>query len=86
MKSFQMPAYDLRKELVAFIDNTNDEELLLLLKEDFVFYRKLKDDDITDDLNEEQSGELKKLSEEDERIDVYSLDEFKRATVQWRTK
>lgn len=81
-----MSAKKLKKELVSFIENTNDEELLSLLKEDFVFYGKVKDTDITDDLSDEQIKELKQISEEDESKDVDSLDEFKNATQKWRTK
>jgi hypothetical protein len=86
MKSFHMSANDLKKELVAYIESTNDEELLSLLKEDFVFYGKVKDADITDDLSNEQIKELKELSEEDITIDTHTLDAFKKATQQWRTK
>lgn len=81
-----MSAKKLKKELVSFIENTNDEELLSLLKEDFVFYGKVKDADITDELTDEQIKELKQLSEEDESKDVDSLDEFKNGTQKWRTK
>jgi DNA topoisomerase VI subunit B len=81
-----MSANDLKKELVTYIENTNDEELLSLLKEDFVFYGKVKDADIIDDLSNEQIKELKELSEEDETIDTHTLDDFKKATEQWRTK
>lgn len=81
-----MSAKKLKKELVSFIENTNDEELLSLLKEDFVFYGKVKGADITDELTDEQIKELKQLSEEDESKDVDSLDEFKNATQKWRTK
>lgn len=80
-----MSANDLKKELVAYIENTNDEELLSLLKEDIVFYGKVKDTDITDDLSDEQLKELKTLSEEDESNDTDTLDEFKKVTQQWRT-
>ncbi len=81
-----MSASDLKKELVAYIENINDEELLSLLKEDIVFYGNVKDADITDDLNEEQLKELKALSEEDETNEIDTLDEFQKATGQWRTK
>jgi hypothetical protein len=81
-----MPANDLKKELVAFIENTNDVELLSLLKEDFVFYGKVKDTDITDELSNEQLKELAALSEEDETKDTHTLEEFKKATQQWRTR
>ena len=81
-----MSANDLKKELVAYIENRNDDELLPLLKEDFVFYGKVKDADITDDLSDEQVKELKALSKEDEIKDAQSLDDFKNATQQWRTR
>lgn len=81
-----MSAFDLKKELVAYIENTNDEELLSLLKEDFVFYGKVKYADITDRLSDEQLKELKALSEEDEEKDTQTMEEFKMGTQQWRTK
>lgn len=81
-----MPVNDLKKELLTYIENTNDEELLLLLKEDFMFYGKIKDTDITDELSEEQLKDLKALAEEDETKDVHTLDEFKKATDKWRIK
>lgn len=77
---------DLKKELVSYIENTNDEALLSLMKEDFLFYGKAKDIDVTDGLNNEQLEELKVLSEEDDLKDTQSLDEFKTATRQWRSK
>lgn len=81
-----MPAEDLKKELMAFIENTNDEALLSLLKEDFVFYGQVKDADITDKLSDEQLKDLTALAAEDETTDTDTLDEFKKATQQWRTK
>ena len=81
-----MPDSNLKNELLDCIKNTNDEELLSLMKEDFVFYGKVKDADIADNLNEKQVLELRALSEEDETKDTMTLDEFKQATQQWRTK
>ena len=81
-----MAVNDLKKELVAYIENTNDEELLHLLKEDFKFYSKTTDTDITDDLSDEQLNELKALAEEDETKDTHTLEEFKKATDKWRTR
>jgi hypothetical protein len=81
-----MPLDDLKKELLSYIQNTNDEELLSLVKEDFLFYGKVKDADITDKLSDEQLKELNALAEEDEAKDVITLDEFKTSTQQWRTK
>jgi hypothetical protein len=77
---------DLKKELVSYIENTNDEALLSLMKEDFLFYGKAKDTDVIDGLNNEQLEELKVLSEEDDLKDTQSLDEFKTSTRQWRSK
>jgi hypothetical protein len=81
-----MAVNELKKELLDYIENTNDEELLSLLKEDFVFYGKVKDADITDSLSEGQLKDLKSLSEEDDIKDAMALDEYKKATEQWRTK
>ena len=81
-----MPVNDLKKELVSYIENTNDEELLSLLKEDFVFYGQLKQIDITDGLSKEQLQELKLLAAQDDATDNQTLDEFKKATKKWRTK
>ena len=81
-----MRSDDLKKELVNYIQNTDDEALLSLLKEDLVFYGTVKNADITDGLSEKQLKELTELSEEDEMKDTVTLDEFKRATKQWRTK
>lgn len=57
-----MSANELKKELVSYIQNTNDEQLLSLLKEDFFCYGKVKDTDITDDLNEDQLEDLRTLA------------------------
>ena len=81
-----MQPNELKKELVTFIENTNDEDLLNLLKEDFVFYGNKKNKDITDGLNDEQLKELKTLSEEEGTKDTHTLEGFKKATQQWRTK
>ncbi len=81
-----MSLNDLKKELVSYIESSNDEEILSLLKEDLVFYGKIKDADITDNLTAEQIKELTTLSQEDEQKDTMTLEEFKQATLQWRTK
>jgi hypothetical protein len=81
-----MAVNELKKELVAYIENTNDEELLHLMKEDFKFFSKTTQSDITDGLSEEQLNELKALSEEDETQDIHTLEEFKKATDKWRIR
>lgn len=82
-----MPIDDIKKQLVNMIENTNDEHLLSLMKEDFAFYAASdKESDITDELTEQQFLELKSLAEEPSEKDTTSVDEFKKATQQWRTK
>ena len=81
-----MAKKDLKKELLSYIENTDDEALLSLLKEDIVFYGKVENTDILDNLSEEQLKELKQLAEEDDTKDTDTLDEFKKATRQWRTR
>ncbi|MEP7372679.1 MAG: hypothetical protein ABI675_04770 [Chitinophagaceae bacterium] len=51
-----------------------------------MFYGKVRDADITDNLSDEQIKELKELFEEDATIDTHTLDDFKKAIQQWRTK
>ncbi|MEO6229166.1 MAG: hypothetical protein ABJB11_24435 [Ferruginibacter sp.] len=81
-----MSPKDLKKELVAYIENTDNVELLSLLKEDLVFYGKVKDADIADTLTGEQIKELQELYNEDQDKDIDTLKAFKKATEQWRTK
>ena len=81
-----MGAQELKKELLALIESTNDEELLSLLKEDFVFYGNSKHEEITDKLNSRQLKELEMLASEDEYKDTVTLEEFKKATDKWRSK
>jgi hypothetical protein len=76
----------LKKELVKYIEDTDDEQILSLLKEDLIFYGNVKKADITDGLNKAQLKELKELAEEDDLKNTISLEEFKRATQKWRTK
>ncbi len=81
-----MKTDDLKKELVALIEGTNDEELLSLLKEDFVFYGKPTSADITDQLSKEQLAALKELAEEDDTKDTHTHEDFKKVTDKWRLK
>ena len=81
-----MALNDLKKELVSYIESSSDEEVLSLLKEDLIFYDKIKDADITDGLTEDQLKELVSLSKEEEQKDTMTQEEFKQATQQWRTK
>jgi hypothetical protein len=80
------PVDKLKKELTKLIEETNDEELLSLVKEDMVFYKASKGTDITDSLSDEQVKELEKLASEPDEKDTMTLDEFNKATDKWRTK
>lgn len=80
-----MSTKKLKEELLSYIANTDDEALLSLLKEDLIFYGKVKDADILDGLSEEQLKELKALSEEVPMKDTDTFNDFKKATEQWRT-
>ncbi len=82
-----MAAVDkLKKELTKFIEETNDEELLSLLKEDMAFYKTSSGKDITDSLSDEQVKELEKLASEPDDKDTMTRKEFNKATDKWRTK
>ena len=44
----------LKKDLVRLIDETDDENLLSMVKEDIAFYQTAKNTDVTDSLSAEQ--------------------------------
>ena len=46
-----MALNDLKKELVSYIESSTDEEVLSLLKEDLIFYGKIKDEVVYSDMN-----------------------------------
>jgi hypothetical protein len=76
----------LKKELNKLIDETNDENLLSMVKEDMVFYKTAEEADVTDNLSAEQLKELEKLAAEPDEKDTMTLREFNKATDKWRTK
>lgn len=79
--------HDIKKDLINIIKETDDENLLQLMKEDFDFYSKtMNTTDIVDHLNSEQLMELNSLSAEPDLDNVHSLDEYQKATSQWRMK
>lgn len=85
-KTGAMSVNDLKKELVTYIQNVEDEELLQLLKEDFLFYSKTKDIDIVNSLNKEQLSELQDLAAEEDSTNSHDLNDFRKATDRWRSK
>ncbi len=81
-----MPIDKLKKELTKLIDETNNEELLSMLKEDMVFYKTTKDADVTGSLSAKQIKELEELAAEPDEKDTMTLNEFNKATDKWRTR
>jgi len=81
-----MPIGKLKKELTKLIDETNDEELLSMVKEDMAFYKTTKDADVTNNLSSKQIRELEELAAEPDEKNTMTLDEFNKATDKWRTK
>ncbi len=78
----------LKKELQAYIDNTEDEELLNILQEDIIAYQskfKNKLDDLSD-LNPEDRQELEELATEDPDKDTISFKELKKEMNEWISK
>lgn len=83
----------LKKELHALIDNTEDEELLNMVKEDIIAYQteSKKDpiamgfDDLSD-LSPEDRQELEELATEDIDKDTITEEEFTQHIQQWRSR
>jgi hypothetical protein len=85
-KTFYMAIDKLKKELTKLIDETNDEDLLSMVKEDIAYYKTSKDVDVTDSLSAAQLKELEELATEVGEKDTMTLNEFTKATDKWRTK
>ena len=78
----------LKKELHTLIDNTEDKELLNMVKEDIVAYQtesKKKFDDLSD-LSPEDRQELEELATEDIDKDTITEEEFTQHIQQWRSR
>ena len=76
----------IKKDLLKLIDETEDENLLSMVKEDIAFYQTAKNTDITDSLSTKQLNELEQLATEPEEKDTITLNQFNMATDKWRTK
>jgi competence protein ComGC len=79
---------ELKKELHHLIDNTDDEALLSMVKEDIVAYQTKvnKNFDDLSDLSPEDRLELEQLAAEDMDKDTISEAEFKQHIQTWRTR
>jgi competence protein ComGC len=78
----------LKKELHTLIDNTEDEELLNMVKEDIVAYQtesKKEFDDLSD-LSPEDRQELEEQAAEDIDKDTITEEEFTQHIQQWRSR
>ena len=78
----------LKKELHALIDNTEDEELLNMVKEDIIAYQteSRKEFDDLSDLSPEDRQELEELATEDIDKDTITEEEFTQHIQQWRSR
>jgi hypothetical protein len=78
----------LKKELHALIDNTEDEELLNMVKEDIVAYQKKSKQSYDDlsDLSPEDRKELEELAAEDPEKDTIPYEELKKEMNEWISK
>ena len=78
----------LKKELHTLIDNTEDEELLNMVKEDIIAYQtesKKEFDDLSD-LSPEDRKELEEQAEEPPLKDTVSFEEYKKEMKEWLSK
>ena len=75
---------NLKQELIDKICATEDENLLMLLKTDYDYFK--GNSDVTDELSSEDKNELIYLVSEPFGKDTISQKEFDEALNQWRTK
>jgi hypothetical protein len=82
-----MSKEDIKKQLHDLIDNTDDEEILSIVKEDLVAYKTgdKKYDDLSD-LCDEDRMEMEELINENPMKDTISFEEFKENTEKWRSE
>ena len=83
-----MSKEELKKELHKLIDNTEDEELLSMVKEDMVAYQTKvnKNFDDLSDLSPEDRAELEELATEDPDKDTISFEALKIEMNEWVSK
>ena len=77
---------DIKQDLLNKISNTNDENLLLLLKADYEYFTEDAGTDVTDELSEKDKAELINLVKEPFGYEAISQQELDEAIRQWRTK
>ena len=77
---------ELKKELIEKISATEDESLLMVIKEDFEEFAAGAKGDITDHLSHEEKEELKEMLNEPFGDDTISLQEFQKVMDKWSSK
>ncbi len=77
---------ELKKELIEKISATEDESLLMVLRDDFEELAGQAKGDVTDHLSEEEKNELKEMLNEPFGHDCITQEEFDEALKKWRTK
>ncbi len=70
---------DIRQDLINKISNTTDENLLLLLKEDYEYFSQDTKQDVTDSLSENDKEELINLVNEPFGYDTISQQQLDEA-------
>ncbi len=82
-----MNTESLKKELHTLIDNTENEELLSMVKEELIAYQTgEKEFDDLSDLSAEDRAELEELANEDPLKDTISYEEHKKEMIEWLSK
>ena len=76
----------IKQDLINKISNTNDENLLLLLKEDYEYFTQDTGKDVIDGLSEEDKEDIINMVKEPFGFDTISQQELDEAIRQWRTK
>ncbi len=82
-----MSKENLKKEIHRLIDDTEDEKLLNMVKEDLVTYSvgSKKIDDLSD-LSPEDKAELEEQFNEDPMKDTVGFEEFKAEMKEWLSR
>ena len=83
-----MSKENLKKELHKLIDDTEDEELLSIVKEDIIAYQTNvnKNFDDLSDLTPEERAELEESINEDPEKDTITQDEFNAHIETWKQR
>jgi hypothetical protein len=76
----------LKQDLIDKISDTEDENLLQLLKDDYDYFTGVGKPDITDELSQEDLEELRSLLNEPFGHETESYEDFKKAINRWRTR